>query len=88
MKEYQVVVKGLDVLPQGEEIELAIRELTSDRRKYDGRYVKAIVASAAEKLPDGDIMRLISSTGYIYPDPWRIKILKEIGPYPSKYQQG
>ncbi len=87
MKEYQVVVKGLNVLPEGQEIELAVRELSHDRRKYDGRYVKAIVARSAEKLPDGDVMRLISSTGYIYPDPWRIKILKEIGVYPSQYNQ-
>ena len=88
MKEYQVVVKGLDVLPQGEEIELAIRDISAGKRKYDGRYVKAIVASSAAKLPGADVMRLISSTGYIYPDPWAIKIIKEIGPYPSQYEQG
>lgn len=87
MKEYQVVVKGLDALPQGQEIELAIRDLSLGPRKYDGRYVKAIVANSEEKLPGGDIMRLISSTGYIYPDPWTIRILKEIGPYPSRYGQ-
>lgn len=87
MKEYQVVVTGLDALPQGQEIELAIRDLSPGPRKYDGRYVKAIVSSSAEKLPGADTLRLISSTGYIYPNPWVIKILEEVGPYPSKHKQ-
>jgi len=87
MKEYQVVVKGLDALPQGQEIELAIRDLTPGPRKYDGRYVKAIVSSSPDTLPDADTLRLISSTGYRYADPWAIKIVEEIGPYPSQYKQ-
>ena len=88
MKEYQVVVKGLDALPQGQEIELSIRDLSPGPRKYDAKYVKAIVSPSTDKLPDGDILHLISSTGYIYPDAWRIKIVGEVGPYPSKYGQG
>ncbi len=83
MKKYQVVVTGLDALPQGQEIELAIRDLSACTSKYDCRYVKAIVANSPEKLPDGDDLRLISSNGFIYPDAWRIKIVEELGPYPS-----
>ena len=82
-RKYQVVVTGLDALPQGKEIELAIRDLSAGTRKYDCRYAMAIVERSAEKLPDGDTLRLISSNGFIYPDFWRIKIVKELGPYPS-----
>ncbi len=83
-KEYQVVVRGRNALPQDQEIELAIRDLSQGPRKYDGRYVKAIVSSSPDKLPGGDILWLISSTGYIYPDRWAIRIVKEVGPYPSE----
>ncbi len=83
MKQYQVVVTGLGALPQGQEIELAVRDLSAGTRKYDCRYVKAIVSSSSETLPNGDSLRLISSNGYVYPDLWRIRIVKELGPYPS-----
>ncbi len=83
MKEYQVVVKGLDALPQGQEVELAVRDLSAGVRKYDGKYVKAIVSSAPETLPGSDRLRVISSNGFIYPVTWAIKIIREIGPYPS-----
>ena len=83
MKKYQVVVTGLDALPQGEEIELAVRDLSAGTGKYDCRYVRAMVSSSQDTLPDSDTLRLISSNGYIYPDFWKIKIVKELGPYPS-----
>ena len=83
-KVYQVVVKGLDELPQGKEIELPIRDLSAGIRKYNGLYVKAIVSSTPDKLDGSDTLRLISSNGYIYPDTWAIKVLEDIGPYPSE----
>lgn len=84
MKTYQVVVTGLDALPQEKEIELAVRDLSAGLRKYDGRYVKAMVSSSKDKLPGADNLRLISSNGFIYPDMWAIKIISDIGPYPSE----
>ncbi len=85
MNKYQVVIRDIQhAPPQGQEIELAIRDISPGPRKYDCRYVKAIVSASADKLPESDTLRLISATGYIYPDAWRVKILKELGPYPSK----
>jgi hypothetical protein len=82
-KIYQVVVKVLNELPQDKEIELAIRDLTAGTRKYDGRYVKAMVSSSSTKYADAKI-RMISSVGYIYPDQWSMKIVREVGPYPTQ----
>lgn len=77
-KEYDTFVGSLDELAQGQEIELFIRDLTPGPRKYDNKHVKAIVSSAANQLPEADILRLRFKTGVVHPEPWRIKIVSEL----------
>ena len=92
-KEYLAWTKDLNDLPQGEEIQLTIRDLTPGPRKYVARNVKAVVSSSPEKLPEGDILRFRSPVGVLLPDTWVIKITGELGetlpgiPY-SNYSEG
>ena len=55
-KEFMTFVQDINQLAQGKEVTLAIRDLTPGRRKYDGKIVKAILASSPDKLPDGDVL--------------------------------
>jgi hypothetical protein len=80
-KKYLAWVKDLNELPQGEEIQLTIRDLTPGQRKYEARNVRAILYSSPEKLPDGDILRFRSPVGVLLPDSWVIKITEELGEY-------
>jgi len=79
-KEYEVFVKSIqEELIERREIELTIKDLTPGPRKYKNHVVKAILSSSPEKLPDSDILRVRSWTGRLYPEPWAIKIVKEVG---------
>lgn len=77
--EYEVFIKDIKQLIEREEIELTIKDLTPGPRKYENRVVKAIVSSSPEKLPNYDILWVRSWTGRLYPEPWTIKIVKEVG---------
>ncbi len=83
-KEYLTFVDRLENLPEEKEIELMIKDLTPGRQKYDSRYVSAIISSAPEKLPDGDILRVRGLVGLPHPGSWTIKIIKEVGEFPTK----
>jgi len=83
-KEYLTFVSSLEGLPENQEIQLVIRDLTPGPQKYDARYVKAIVSSSPEKLSDNDILWVRSQVGVLYPEPWYIKIIIEIGEYPAE----
>lgn len=82
-KEYLAFIERLDNLAQGEEIELLIKDLSPTRQKYDARYVRAIVSRDPEGLPDGDLLWIRGWVGVLYPNPWRIKILRDVGEFPS-----
>jgi ribosomal protein L14 len=80
VKEYSVFVENIGKdLVEGNEIVLTIKDLTPGRRKYENRVVKAVVSKSREKLPDGDVLRVRSWTGVLYPKPWVIKIVEEVG---------
>jgi len=80
VKEYEVFVRSIEKeLVEGQEVELTIKDLTPGPRKYENRVVKAVVSSSPEKLPDNDTLRVRSWTGHLYPEPWAIKIVKEVG---------
>lgn len=83
--EYDTFVNDPDALSEGE-VALAIRELSpKDRRtKYKTRYVMAQISSSPDKIPDGDILRLRWQRGRLYPKPWAIKILEELGEFMPK----
>lgn len=82
-KEYLTFIGKLESLAQGQEIELLIKDLSPTRQKYDARYVEAIVYSDPEKIPDGDVLWIRGWVGVPYPKPWVIKILREVGEFPS-----
>jgi len=66
---------------EGQEIRLTLRDLTPGPRKYDARIVRAVVARSRERLPEGDTLWVRSWTGYLYPEPWVVKVLEEVGEY-------
>ena len=78
-KEYATFVSDPQGLPQGQEIKLAIKDLTPGPRKYDCRIVKAIVSSSPDKLAGGDVLWLKSLVGITFPKPWGVKIVEELG---------
>lgn len=75
VKEYDTFIDELGKLKEGEEIELAIRDLET----YDARKVKAIVSSSKEGLKGADVLWLRFNRGLLHKEPWAIKITKEIG---------
>ena len=88
-KEYVTFVSSLEDLAEGRESELFIRDLTPGPRKYNGKLVKAIMSSAPEQLPDGDILWVRSVVGVLYPQPWTIKVIEELGAWiPGHPHQG
>ena len=83
IKEYDTFVDSLSELVEGQEIDLACRELTPDSRKkrYKTVYVLARVSSSPDKMPGADKLWVRFSMGMLHPKPWAIKIIKELGDY-------
>ena len=80
MKEYSVFVEDVKKeLVEEKEIVLTVKDLTPGPRKYENRIVKAVVSSDPSKLPGADVLRVRSWTGMLYPEPWAIKIVDEMG---------
>lgn len=78
-REYLTFVPDIKDLIENQEVELTIKDLTPGPRKYEAHIVKAILSSSPARLPDGDILRVRSWTGVLYPQPWVIKITAEVG---------
>ena len=81
-KEYDSFVDDPAAIPDGGELDLAIRELTPDdeRKKYRARYVRAKIAHSPVMGKD-DILWLHYQRGAIHPQPFGIKIVKELGDF-------
>ena len=79
-KEYVTFVRRLVDLGEGKQV-LFIKDLTPGPRKYDTKLVRAELSRNPDKLPDGDLLRIRSETGYLHPEPWAMKILEELPPY-------
>lgn len=75
--EWQTFVRKFEDMKEGEE-ELFIKSLASGPRKYDTKHVLATVARSKKALPDGDVLWIRSESGIKAPDPWYIKIRKEM----------
>lgn len=76
-KEYQVFISNMEDLPEGKEVQLTVRDLTPGPRKYDARIVKARVSRSS--LPGADRLWVRSWTGWLYPEPWYVQVLEEMG---------
>ncbi len=77
--QYLTFVSNPERLPEGQEIKLAIKDLTPGPRKYDCRLVKAIISRSAEGIEEGDVLWLKSLVGTLFPKPWALKIVEELG---------
>ncbi len=69
------IVNDISELKDGEEQVLEIR----DTATYESRKVRAIISSRPEKLPDGEVLRVLWQRGQAEKKPWAIKITKELG---------
>lgn len=83
-KEYLTFVPSIKELKTGAGVKLMIRDLTPGPRKYDARYVEATIADSPAKLSGADTLIVRSGTGYLYPQPYAIKITKELGEFPPE----
>ena len=79
--EYVTFVETLKEFPDGIEVKLYVKDLTPGVKKYDTRYVRAIVSSNPDRLPGADRLWIRSSMGVLHPKPWAIKLLGDIGEY-------
>lgn len=77
--DYDTFVSSLEDLTKGREISLSIRDLTPGKYKYRWLYVKAIISSPVDKLPDSSKLWVrYKNTGFRHPDPFAIKIIEII----------
>lgn len=77
-KEYDTFVLRGDKLPEGQECQITIRDLSPGKYKYTAFPVKALVASSAEQLPDGDTLWVRTELGKLQKEPWKIKIIERL----------
>jgi len=70
-------------VPEDNEMELILRELTpKDRRyKYRSFYAMALVSRSEAKYPDRLWIRL--GRGQLQEKPWSVKIIKELNKFPK-----
>lgn len=75
------------LVPEEQETELILRELTpKDRRyKYRSFYARALVSRSETKYPDRLWIRL--GRGQLEEKPWSLKILKELNKFPKGSEQ-
>jgi hypothetical protein len=77
------ILTDLETVPEENEMELILRELTpKDRRyKYRSFYAMALVSRSEAKYPDRLWIRL--GRGQLQEKPWSIKILRELNKLPK-----
>ncbi|MBS3906810.1 MAG: phenylphosphate carboxylase subunit gamma [Syntrophaceae bacterium] len=81
-KEYDTfVLTELSQVPEDQEMEMIVRDLTpADRRyKYRSFYATAMVSKSESKYPDLLWVRL--GRGQLQEKPWSVKILKEVNKF-------
>ncbi len=80
MKEWQTFVRKFSDMHEGKR-ELFIKDLTEGPAKYDTKHVIAQVSRKQSELANPDIMWVRSESGIRYPEPWYIKIERELPEY-------
>ena|SRR3972149_7050388 len=79
-KEWQTFVRQFEDMKEGE-VKLFIKDLTPGSRKYDTKFVRALVRKSRQALPDSDPLLVRSESGDTAPETWYIKILEELPPW-------
>ena len=67
-----------DLMAEGEERELILRDLSPEdrRRKYRSFFAKAQISKSESKYPD--LLRIRLGRGQLLEEPWSVKIIEEI----------
>jgi hypothetical protein len=78
-KEYQTFVSTPEFLKDGGEMILAVKDLSPGKRKYDNRFVRAILHKDPKRFPGVDLLWLRTLTGRKLSLPWAIQIVEELG---------
>lgn len=84
MLHYDVFVENLNKLPEGEELQLAIRDLSPGIHKYCYSNVKALVSPNAEKYEHKLQVRF--GRGQTHSNPYSIKILEQVERIPERWR--
>lgn len=76
MKEYMAWIENVDHIKAAQELTLTIRDMAPGRYKYGARNVVALVSPSA--MPGADVLRVRYSNGRLLPQPWYIKVIREL----------
>jgi phenylphosphate carboxylase gamma subunit len=78
------MLTDLAQVPQDQEMEIILRELTPQERRYKYRsfYAKALVSQSEAKYPDKLWVRL--GRGQLQISPWSVKIVERINKFPKE----
>jgi hypothetical protein len=80
MKQWLTFVRKFSDMHEGKR-ELFIKDLTEGPTKYDTRHVIAEVSRKKGTLKNPQVLWVRSESGIKYPEPWYIKIDKELEAY-------
>ena len=83
MFKYDTFVNSLEQLPEGQEIELQVRDLTPGIHKYCYKWVHALVSPNSDVYPEKLLIRF--GRGQLYERPYSIEVVGEVNKIPSKY---
>lgn len=84
MFHYDVFVESLQNLPEGVEVQLAVRDLAPGLHKYCYSNVKALVSGDAEKYEHKLQVRF--GRGQTHSAPYSIKILEPVERIPERWR--
>ena len=84
-RQYDMFVNDPSILPDNEEINITVRELTPDdrKKKYRSKFVKALIIHTPDKYKD-DLLWARFERGILYDKPFGIKIISELGDFEKK----
>ncbi|MDT3701420.1 MAG: phenylphosphate carboxylase subunit gamma [Thermincola sp.] len=83
MCKYDVYVTNLNQLPEGQELQIQVRDLTPGTHKYSQKWVKCLVSPDAAAYPEKLMIRF--GQGQPNDQPYSIKVIEEINKIPLKF---
>ena len=88
-REYDTFVEDPALLPDKQEMDITIRELTPDdrRKKYRSKFVQAYIFHSPDREKD-DLLWARFERGPLYDQPFGIRIIEEKGPFEKKLPFG
>lgn len=77
--EYDTFIYSFSELPEGQDITLAVRDLTPGTHKYETCFVRARVSPSSSKKAGESKLWINFNTGVTHPKPYYINILENLG---------